>query len=94
MALFITAYSKDRGVKLVEIQWHVGSPKPIEHARFYEGYGPHMCYYEIQADGDELERIKSVFTTGVVGGYTIPMPYGKRVVRWHGDLAATILFNL
>lgn len=94
MALFITAYSKDRGVKISETQWHVGSPKPIEHEYLFDDYGPHRCYLDIQADGHELEHIKTLFRTGGNGGYSIPMPVNKRVVRWYGDIAATIIFNM
>lgn len=41
---------------------------------------------QVQADGDELELIKRLFTN-------IPM-YDGRVVSWYGETAAFILFNL
>lgn len=46
----------------------------------------------IQADGDELDAILYTFLSD--GGYTIPVPRDNRVVRWYGDIAKTIYFNL
>lgn len=60
----------------------------------------------IQADCDELDEIATKFTQGGIARvsdseeticpptYSIPMPNGKRVVRWYGDIAKTIYFNL
>jgi hypothetical protein len=56
----------------------------------------------IQADGDELDCIRDLFTTfgEMVPGVgrinqilSIPIPK-HRVVRWYGDIAKTIYFNL
>ena len=41
----------------------------------------------IQADGDELEAITDNF-------FCLLSPSNKRVVRWYGDIAKTIYFNL
>lgn len=42
----------------------------------------------IQADGDELDAIWELFHE------SIPFPVKKRVVKWTGDIASTILSNL
>ena len=55
--------------------------------------------YMLQADGDELEHIKRQYKnhTGpdcVQPTYTIPMDPNKKIMKWHGDIARTILLNL
>lgn len=48
----------------------------------------------IQADGDELLEIASTFEIGTLDPQlTIPMT-NNRVVKWYGDIAKTIYFNL
>jgi hypothetical protein len=42
----------------------------------------------IQADCDELDAIWERFHE------SIPMPVKNKVVRWYGDIAKTIYFNL
>ncbi len=42
-------------------------------------------FFEVQADGDELEKIRRNFSN-------IPMS-SARVVRWHGDIARFIVSN-
>lgn len=86
MALYATEYSENGGETPV-ILWHVGTPFPSDIAKF----AMQKTTLELQADGDELEHIKRVFSLG--GTYTIPMPQ-KRVVRWYGDIARTIIGNL
>lgn len=48
----------------------------------------------IQADGDELERIRRTFTVLAdgVGLVTIPIPR-RAVAGWFGDIAKTIMCN-
>lgn len=54
----------------------------------------------IQADGDELDKILTLFGAGYHKqhvqdvNFTIPVPFGRRVVAWHGDIAKTIISNL
>jgi hypothetical protein len=43
-------------------------------------------YVEVQADGDELEAIRTQFNN-------LPM-HSRHVVRWAGDMAAFIAMNL
>jgi hypothetical protein len=54
--------------------------------------------YLIQADGDELNHILNQYTIASHGenalSITVPFPVGKKVVRWYGDIARTILLNL
>ena len=58
--------------------------------------------FMIQADGDELLHIMNQYTRKYgdentqpyVLSFDIPIPTGKSVVRWYGDIARTILLNL
>jgi hypothetical protein len=45
---------------------------------------------EIQADGDELYEIESLFTNPKNGSVTIPWSH-LRVQNWYGDIAKTIV---
>ena len=89
-----------------DVTWHVGDESYID--TFYRVTAEETAdevttgkllatelakVYMIQADGDELEHIKKMFSGNEWHGYTIPLP-DKRVVRWVGDLARTILVNL
>lgn len=49
----------------------------------------------VQADGDELEHVRFLFSNGSTQPmqYTIPIPRGN-IARWYGDIAKTILFSL
>jgi hypothetical protein len=71
MALYVVTNDND------ENQWHVGERKLDIAAKYV---------IEIQADGDELEKIKRE-----VAG--IPMT-NQRVVRWFGDDAKFIYANI
>lgn len=89
MALYIVTKSG------TETSWHINNAKkPYEddHLRISE----EVAY--IQADGDELDHIKYIFCStpefrNATSQYTIPM-VSKRVVRWYGSIAHTILGNL
>lgn len=59
-------------------EWHVGEGRPGVNMEQVE---------EIQADGDELEHIKSNFTN-------LPMANHVHVVRWSGEFARFILNHL
>jgi hypothetical protein len=51
----------------------------------------------IQADGDELDHILFQFLNGsnpFSMNFTIPVPKDREVVRWYGDIAKTIYYNL
>lgn len=61
-----------------EFSWHVGSPIPNV---------PVEKVTEVQADGDELEYLRSLF------GTSIAMP-NTGVANWYGDWARTIYLNL
>ena len=86
MAAYVTEYFEN-GSETPVIIWHVGTPFQNELAKFTSA----KSVLELQADGDELEHIKRLFSLG--GTYSIPMPQ-KRVVRWYGDIARTIIGNL
>jgi hypothetical protein len=64
-----------------EVQWHVGSTT-LRSA--HEWPSP---VTDVQADGDELDYIINNFPN-------LPYPKHKRVVRWDGDLAKLIAYNL
>lgn len=77
MALFYNLYDSDLHN---EHEWHVGrSTKQMNE------YG-RQCI-ALQADGDELEAIRSQFTN-------LPIHTTRRVQRWSGDFAAFIAMNL
>lgn len=79
MALFITLVGTVEGEK----ELHVGEKGSLkQHQVPFE-----MKVRAIQADGDELERIRSTFSG-------IPMPAGCRVVRWEGEMANFIAKHL
>lgn len=70
-----------------ERTWHVGEPLPITDAEVF-------AVKMIQADGDELKHIQDLFhSTTSSGSKTIPMPYDRRVAKWYGDIAKTIIGN-
>ena len=58
--------------------WYVGDGRPGVNLEQVE---------EIQADGDELDHIKTNFTN-------LPMANHRRVVRWSGEFARFILSHL
>lgn len=62
--------------------WHVGYPNPVAYHEVRE-------VLEVQADGDELEHIETMFQRGK----ELPIPR-RRVVRWFGDHAKLIVGNL
>ena len=76
-----------------------GQQEKVFHVPF-KRFDDNLIYSvsHIQADGDELEHIKYVFTmkdkNQFKSGYSVPMPREERVVRWYGDIAKTILANL
>lgn len=83
MALYIVTTKKP------DFEWHIGerlelSPEYINTIQY------------IQADGDELEHIVIEFTliSNTYANITIPLPKTKRVVKWYGDIAKTIIANL
>jgi hypothetical protein len=61
-------------------QWHVGETT-VEINDYTKS-----CVF-IQADGDELEAIRSQFSN-------VPIPNKKRVVRWKGAMAEFIALNI
>lgn len=65
-----------------EHEVHVGEK---DKAKSMNDYG-RQCHL-IQADGDELERIRDQFSN-------LPIPKSRRVVRWSGETAAFIAMNL
>lgn len=67
------------------IQWHVGSELPKVDINQID---------YIQADGDELFHIIQLFKFRSTDTFTIPIPFDKRVVKWYGDIAKTIIANL
>jgi len=76
------------------LEWHIGQPIPINYRDIKTGSTIPFrtdTISEIQADGDELEKIQELFSSkpdykdGVLT-YTIPMP-DIRVVNWFGDIA-------
>jgi hypothetical protein len=71
--------------------WHVGEPICVE-------YDEVRAIAEIQADGHELEYIENQYSGQVAAMttkvYSIPRPNNKRVIRWFGDIAQTIVGNL
>ena len=74
-----------------EVEWHTGKKVPKIDPQ---------DVVEIQADCDELEHVKWLFTNRIANPYastveiyTIPLPKG-RVARWFGDFARTIYCNL
>jgi len=74
-----------------EVQWHINQKKKWQYKDVAD-------ITEIQADGDELEHIKSIFCLKYDGAQvdqrpTIPLPK-VRVVRWFGDIAKTIIGNI
>ncbi len=80
MSLYVVLKSKDAHGKQNAIERHI----PFKNL-------PTLVNEEIdyiQADGDELIAIRQLFPEA------IPFPQGKRVVRWFGDLAKTIYYNL
>lgn len=92
MALYIVNKSGTEKI------WHIGMKTPLElffsndNLRIIE----QVAY--IQADLDELEHIRNLFTSisqfkDVAIVCTIPMPR-QRVVKWVGETAQTILLNL
>lgn len=48
------------------------------------------------ADGEELYYIKSQYSkyTDPTTEFSIPIPRNQDIVRWYGDIAKTIVFNL
>lgn len=66
-----------------QFKWHIGEDFPPD-------FKPLEVLY-VQADGDELLFIHRLFLND--GGPTIPFP-NKRVVRWYGDIAKTIAWNV
>lgn len=70
------------------------------HVPFTFGTMPQLENEEIdyiQADGDELEAIRRHFSYSPKdgSGLVCSIPFcGNRVVRWYGDIAKTIYFNL
>ncbi len=69
-----------------EKDWWVGNPAPVS---FHDINN----IQSIQMDGDELEHVKIQYKL-ISGGYTLPIPYGVRVVRLFGDDAKTVVANL
>ena len=67
--------------------WHIGSHAPNQ---LTDNNLRRIVY--LQADGDELAYIVSSYT--VNGHLTIPLSTRVNVVRWYGDLAKTIAYNL
>ena len=86
MALFIDFSQRS-------LEWHIGQDSPFGALQPSQVIG-------IQADGDELELILKTFGAGYElrhiqdVNFTIPVPLGKRVVYWHGDIAKTIISNI
>lgn len=78
MALYIQYTDKSH------VMLHINTIRPVnlENNRAIEF---------IQADGHELELIQNTFR--INGRYTIPMT-NKKIVKWHGDIARTIIANL
>ena len=75
----------------MEKEWHVGDALPEHPAR------EKLCrfpYILIQADGHELEYVGRMFADNEGKDISIPYPLEKRIVRWYGDIARTILLNL
>lgn len=75
----------------IEINWHVGQPKPIPYLEINN-------IIEIQADGHELEFIKDNFSSwiptkkrGNIQIFNIPFSNSSRVIRWFGDIAKCIV---
>ncbi len=64
--------------------WHVGEPTPDIN---------NMYVSWIQADGDELDRIYSIFCPLAIGP-TITWARSQKVHRWYGSEAKTILWGL
>lgn len=86
MALFIEGQNR-------VIEWHIGYEDPCVLIT------PDQVL-NILADGDELELILRTFGAGYDTrhirdvNFTIPVPIGKRVVSWYGDIAKTIISNI
>jgi hypothetical protein len=59
-------------------EWHIGEPGPMKSTDIITS---------IQADGDELSLIIREFQS-------IPVRFRKPVVRWFGENAKFIAFNL
>ena len=82
MSLFVVLKSKNR---------HAGEQNYLErHIPFHNGSMPTLVNEEIdyiQADCDELDEIRRIFAG------TIPDSF-RRVVRWYGDIAKTIYYNI
>lgn len=97
-----------------DLTWHVGDRQPLDQLitqleEKYEGTlteaesGIFLAQmlskvYMLQADCDELQYIKTLFSNPSKKGpgrkdFTIPIT-GGRVMRWCGDIARTILMNL
>lgn len=68
----------------IEKGWHIGEKPPLTLNQVLE-------IVEIQADGNELEYIKNLFKDDFSGTYSIPVANSKRVHRWYGDIAKTIV---
>ena len=80
---------KEPNKELQELQVHVGQDTKKAFNRIA------VWVDNIQADGDELEYIRRLFTPILNGEslpITIPMPR-KAVVRWYGDFAKMIVGN-
>ncbi len=75
----------------IQKEWHVGEKNPIN-------FGETSMISEIQVDGHELQHIQDQYCGQVAAMttrvYSIPMPSNKRVIRWFGDIAQTIVANL
>jgi hypothetical protein len=76
MALYVKFYEDDHN----EVVFHVGSGKLPSRLP------QHAIFYEVQADGDELEKIREQFTN-------IRMTT-NRVVFWKDEDAQFIVDNL
>lgn len=90
MALYIIL--NPTGDTKLEKQWYIGGVKPLNDFEITT-----ISY--IQADGDELEHIRVLFTHRFTADIThthctIPLPINKRIVKWYGDIAKTIIANL
>ena len=98
-----------------DVEWHIGEkmPVPCDILGFVQGAVGMLDEVnvrhitQLQADGDELEHIKKLFTNELHAGtppysketftgpsyFSIPMP-NARVCRWADSIARTIYVNL
>ena len=88
MVMYVTSFDKQTGNQIIEYNWYIQHQSPSVEWKLKEYFNPNLHNIEIQADGDELEHIENLF------GNTIPFPKRKRVVRFFGETATMILYNL